>query len=69
MSLKEVTEIRPYSTKELATFYGVHPKTLIKWMKAFKDDIGDKRGHYYSVSQVEMIFNKLGMPYKIKGEE
>ena len=68
MSFKEVAEVRPYSTKELAQIYGVCDKTLIKWMKPFTGDIGEKRGRFFTVAQVEIIFNKLGMPYRIKGE-
>jgi transposase len=65
MSITEVTEIRPYSTKELSGIYGVSDKTLRKWMKPFTDEIGKKQGRYYTVLQVEIIFNKLGMPYKL----
>lgn len=66
MNFKEVAEVRPYSTKELAQIYGVCDKTLLKWMKPFTDDIGEKRGRFFTVAQVEVIFNKLGMPYRIE---
>jgi hypothetical protein len=68
MSFKEVAEVRPYSIKELAQIYGVCDKTLLKWMKPFTDVIGEKRGRFFTVAQVEIIFNKLGMPYRIKVE-
>lgn len=64
--ITEVKEIKPYSTRELSRIYGVCDKTLLKWMKPFADEIGQKQGRFYTVVQVEIIFNKLGMPYKIK---
>lgn len=65
--IQEVKEMRPYTTKELARIYGVCDRTLLKWMKPFATEIGEKRGRYFTVAQVEAIFNKLGMPYKIEG--
>lgn len=64
--LYEVTEIRPYSTKELSQIYGVCDKTVLKWMKPFAAEIGQKQGRFFTVAQVEIIFSKLGMPYKLK---
>ncbi|HUC83479.1 MAG TPA: hypothetical protein VMR70_21380 [Flavisolibacter sp.] len=55
-------EMKHYSTKELARFYGVCDKTLLKWMKPFVSDIGPKQGRFYTVAQVKTIFEKLGMP-------
>lgn len=55
-------ELKHYSTKELARFYGVCDKTLLKWMKPFSTDIGVKQGRFYTVAQVKIIFEKLGMP-------
>ncbi len=63
-----VKEIRPYSVKELASIYGVCDKTLKKWMKPFANEIGEKQGRYYTVAQVNVIFTKLGIPYKMKEE-
>jgi hypothetical protein len=55
-------EIKHYSTKELAGFYGVCDKTLLKWMKPFLECIGQRQGRYYTVAQVKLIFEKLGEP-------
>ena len=63
--MTEVTEIKPYSTKELSHIYGVSDKTLRKWIVPFQEEIGKKQGHYYNVAQVEIIFRKLGLPYRI----
>ena len=61
-----VDEIRPYSTKDLAGIYGVCDKTLKKWVKPFASEVGEKNGRYYSVAQVKIIFEKLGVPCKMK---
>jgi transposase-like protein len=66
MSFKEVTEVKPYSTKELSHIYGVCDKTLRKWMKPFANEIGEKQGRYFTVAQVEVIFSRLGLPYRIR---
>ena len=60
--MREGPEIRHYSTRELARFYGVCDKTLLKWMKPFSIDIGEKQGRFYTVAQVKTIFEKLGTP-------
>ena len=61
-TINEPMEMKHYSTKELARFYGVCDKTLLKWMKPFSNAIGQKQGRYFTVAQVKIIFDKLGMP-------
>lgn len=61
-----INEIRPYSAKELADIYGVCDKTVKKWIMPFGDQIGKKHGRYYNVAQVKIIFEKLGLPCKVK---
>jgi len=55
-------EIKHYSTKDLAKCYGVCDKTLLKWMRPFSKEIGQKQGRYYTVAQVLVILEKLGRP-------
>lgn len=62
----DVTVIRPYNTIELCRIYGITDKTFAKWLKPFLDEIGPKNGRFYTVVQVEIIFHKLGLPYRIK---
>lgn len=61
-TITKAIEVKHYSTKELAKFYGVCDKTLLKWMKPFADDIGERQGRYFTVAQVKIIFEKLGEP-------
>jgi len=57
--------VKPYTFKEFCDLYGVADKTLKKWLKPFKSQIGERLGWYYTVLQVETIFNKIGVPYRI----
>jgi transposase-like protein len=61
-----LTEVKPYSIKELALLYGVCDKTLKKWLKPFAETIGTKQGRYYNVAQVSIIFDKLGLPITVE---
>ena len=61
-TLTIVKEIRPYSLKEIAGIYGVCDKTIKKWLSPFGELIGKKHGRYYTVAQVKIIFEKLGLP-------
>ena len=61
-----IEEIRPSSTKDLASVYGCCDKTMKKWIIPFNSEVGVKNGRYYSVAQVKIIFDKLGLPCKVK---
>jgi response regulator of citrate/malate metabolism len=55
-------ELRPYTIAELADMYGVSKKTFRKWLEPFQELIGERIGFFYSIVQVKIIFEKLGMP-------
>ena len=55
-------EIRPYTTKQLFALYGVSDKTFRKWLQPFREEIGKKRGLFFTIEQVKVIFDKLGTP-------
>jgi len=69
MSTPELIEVKPYSTKDLAAFYGVHYRTMQRWILPFVQEIGPKNGRYYTVAQVQKIIDKLGRPYRLKVED
>ena len=54
--------IRAYTVKEIAMLYRVCKQTFRKWIKPFEDEIGERNGHFYTVKQVRVIIEKLGMP-------
>ena len=65
MKESTTTTLKPYSVKEIAELYNnVSVKTFKKWLVPFVEEIGAKRGRYYTVLQVQIIFNKLGVPNK-----
>ena len=61
-SEKTSIQIKPYLSKELMKFYQVSHPTFTKWMKGIADKVGKRNGAYWSVKQVEIIFQELGMP-------
>lgn len=42
--------------------YNVSKNTFKKWLSNFADELGERNGYYYSVLQVRLIFEKLGLP-------
>lgn len=59
---KMVIHVKPYGNKELANIYGISTRTLRNWIAPLKAEVGERRGHYYNVRQVEKIFDELGLP-------
>ena len=62
-------EIRPYTHKELAAMYNAHVRTFKRWVDKFKDELGERDGHYYTIPQVKIIFRKLDIPTKTIGRK
>jgi hypothetical protein len=61
--------VRAYTLNEIASLYCVSKKTFKKWVKPFENDLGQRVGHFYSVRQVNIIFDKLGTPDCINDPE
>jgi hypothetical protein len=57
-------QLRPYCLKELAALYEVKPRTIKIWLEPFATSIGEKNGRFYTIKQVEIIFDKIGEPKK-----
>lgn len=60
--IPEAIAVKPYSPQELAAIYGVSSKTIKRWLTPFYHDIGERQGRYYTIAQVQVIFEKLGLP-------
>ena len=54
--------LRPYNLKELAAMYGISTKTFNKWLKPFKKIIGPRKGYFFTIPQVRMIFKFFEFP-------
>lgn len=63
---KNTIQLKPYSLVDLAKLYTVCDRTMKKWIKPFEQEVGEKNGRYYSISQVKIIFEKLGLPSEIE---
>lgn len=59
-------DIKPYTKKELAEIYGISPRSFCTWFKKIEPQIGKKVGKYFSVNQVRLIIDKLGLPGTIR---
>jgi hypothetical protein len=65
---KREIEIKPYNIKELAAIYEMNPRTFSVWLNKLKHHIGEKKGRYFDVNQVETIIKLLGIPGKTTKE-
>lgn len=63
---KKSVLVKPYSLRELAKFYGVCRDTMRKWINEFKDEVGKRNGRFYTIAQVKIIFENLGIPHKME---
>jgi transposase-like protein len=54
--------LHAYSVQDLARLYRVNKVTFKKWIKPFEEAIGERIGHFYTVKQVLVIIDKLGLP-------
>lgn len=54
--------LKPYTVLELAKLYSVSDRTMKKWIKPFEEEVEKKIGYFYTIAQVKIIFEKLGMP-------
>jgi len=57
-----IIHLKVYSLTELARLYGVSCRTLKKWLEPFEAEIGQRRGRFYTITQVKIIFEKLSFP-------
>lgn len=54
--------LKPYTTNELARLYGVSVYTFYKWIEPIKNELGKKKGWYWTIPQVRLIFKILDVP-------
>jgi hypothetical protein len=61
--------LRPYNKKELAAMYGICTKTFDKWLKPFKKIIGLRKGYFFTIPQVRLIFKLFEFPSVLYDKE
>ncbi|MBN8782281.1 MAG: hypothetical protein J0G98_04385 [Terrimonas ferruginea] len=59
---RKVVETKVYSIGELAQLYEISVRTMNRWLKPHDEVIGKRVGRFYTVRQVSIIFDKLGLP-------
>jgi hypothetical protein len=53
---------RVFTALELSKLYKVCKKTFMRWIKPFEAEIGERNGRYYTIAQVELIIERIGLP-------
>lgn len=66
MKTKDEIMVKPYSISELSQLYGVSVKTFKKWLHPIKRKVGTKHGRFYTVKQIQTLFQHFGLPYPIE---
>ena len=69
MSIPKNIDLRPSTLKDLSALYQVDPRTFRRWLKPFEKEIGPRRGYYFSIPQVKIIFRLLELPSTIVPRE
>ena len=54
--------LRAYTPKEMRNLYGVSSHIFKKWIEDFHDEIGELKANSYTIAQVKIIIDKLGVP-------
>lgn len=55
-------KLKPYTKKELASIYQISVRCLTSWIQRIKPEVGPKQGKYYTIRQVKIILDHLGLP-------
>jgi hypothetical protein len=58
--------IKPYRLKDLAEIYGVCNRTMKKWIVGAAPEVHRNRSQFYSIPNVTIIVEALGLPQKIE---
>lgn len=59
---RKKVSIKAYSIGELAALYEISVRTMNRWLKPHLEKVGKREGRFYSIKQVSVIFEQLGMP-------
>ena len=55
--------VKPYRMMDLCIIFDVSYKTLRKWIQEYREEIGIRKGIYYSTVQVGIMLGKFGRPH------
>ncbi len=54
--------LKAYSQKEILKMYDVSYSVFKRWIESFEQEIGELKGNFYTIKQVQVIINHLGIP-------
>ncbi len=58
--------VKPYQLKDLGEIYGVHPRTIRRWIDRLLPGIGNKKVKYFTIEEVTKIVTAIGLPQIIE---
>jgi len=61
--------VKPYTNKDLGKMFNMSTRTLRRNIVGIKEQLGERRGHFWNIKQVEMIMAQIGRPYEIVEKE
>jgi len=60
---EDLIKVKPYTLKELAAIYEMNYRTFKRhYITPVLEELGQKKGRYYSISQVEFLFKNYKLP-------
>jgi hypothetical protein len=62
-------KLQAYTIIGMARLYGVNKRTFKSWLQPFLSEIGERQGYYYTIRQVQIIIDKIGLPSEIPLDE
>ena len=57
--------VKPYTNKDLGIMFNMSSRTLRRNIVGIKEKLGERKGHFWNIKQVEMIMEHIGRPYEI----
>jgi len=59
---KTTLQVKPCYLNELGNMYGVSAYVMNSWLKPIKKELGERNSKLFTVKQVAIIFENLGVP-------
>lgn len=57
--------VKPYTIQELSKMYNMCSRTFRRNIAGIQSQLGKRRGHFYSIKQIELIIAHMGRPYEV----
>jgi hypothetical protein len=57
--------VKPYTIKELSVMYNMCSRTFRRNIAGIQYQLGKRKGHFYSIKQIETIIAHMGRPYEV----